>query len=455
MKNGWIKLYRTLLDSAVFADAELLRVLLYCVLQASYRVMNIPVGRQVITLQPGQLLYGRKVVSSRLGIGEGKLRSMMHQLEQMGIIKIESSNRYSVVTVLQWDAYQNETNAAVFPFDCDFLDEGEPVKSSYNAEELAADIPDKLNLHEIVQDKNAVKKLLESVNDNQQKSVLLTALEAAFDESVTGKEPADSHKQEEKKENKLIIKKESDSKELMPRAALRAVRRYRRADGENVIKGESERSTATAEGHSVPGGKAAVPCGNSAETFEDASAAICHDDMIEMQYDFPDTEQLAQMEYAYWQQYEWYHADECNLTLPADGADVLQELNKIYEQERMEQQNQVDLKSLTWDIEDDKNWGVDVTAYTNLSETTIDEIDSDEQAWIAAHQLFNQLWNKYPVKEGKHKVSDVQIMELYEVGREAMIQAINRYKEKKRRVPKKYWMNGSTFFNGGYREYLL
>ena len=83
MKNGWIKLYRTLLDSAVFADAELLRVLLYCVLQASYRVMSIPVGRQVITLQPGQLLYGRKAVSSRLGIGEGKLRSMMHQLEQM------------------------------------------------------------------------------------------------------------------------------------------------------------------------------------------------------------------------------------------------------------------------------------------------------------------------------------------------------------------------------------
>ena len=91
----------------------------------------------------------------------------------------------------------------------------------------------------------------------------------------------------------------------------------------------------------------------------------------------------------------------------------------------------------------------------NLSETTIDEIDSDEQAWIAAHQLFNQLWNKYPVKEGKHKVSDVQIMELYEVDGEAMIQAINRYKEKKRRVPKKYWMNGSTFFNGRWRDYAV
>ncbi len=464
MKNGWIKMHRMLLDSSIFADAELLRVFLYCLLQASYRVMTVPIGRQVITLQPGQLLYGRKAVSNRLGIGEGKLRGLMSQLEEMGILTIESSNRYSIVTVLQWDVYQNETDkTTLFPFDCDFLDEdeaeapNEPLMAPEYTEEIIEDVPDELHLQKLVQDKEAVGALLEHAADNQQKSALLAALEAAFDKNITGREPANNHKQEEKNTIKI---KESDKKDLgkceaIPRAALRAVRRYRRADGEFFTKGKCESGVILTEGHSVPGGIAAVPGGNSAEALEkshDELDDIHHDYIIEMQYNMPDAEQLTQMEYVYWQQYEWHHADECNLTLPADGEDVLQELNKIYEQERMMQQNQVELDNLAWDIDDDMNWGINIADYAAAAE--VDAPDPDEQEWIAAHKLFNQLWNKYPVKAGKQKVSEAQIMELYQVGREAMLQTISNYKKKKHRVPKKYWMNGSTFFNGGYRGYL-
>ena len=60
----------------------------------------------------------------------------------------------------------------------------------------------------------------------------------------------------------------------------------------------------------------------------------------------------------------------------------------------------------------------------------------------------------YPVKAGKEKVSDAQIMHLYEIGARRMKQAIWHYQDKKHRVPKKYWQNGSTFFNGGYEDYL-
>ena len=46
-------------------------------------------------------------------------------------------------------------------------------------------------------------------------------------------------------------------------------------------------------------------------------------------------------------------------------------------------------------------------------------------------------------------------MYLYEeIGEKRMKQAIRRYLDKKHRIPKKYWQNGSTFFNGGYEEYL-
>ena len=106
MSNGWVKLHRGLLEHRIFRDAEVLQVWMYLLLRASYREQKLAIGRQMILLQPGQLLYGRKAVSEKLGIGEGKLRGIMELLLQNGSIMVESTNRYSVVTITNWMAYQ-------------------------------------------------------------------------------------------------------------------------------------------------------------------------------------------------------------------------------------------------------------------------------------------------------------------------------------------------------------
>ena len=69
MTNGWIKLHRTLLDKAIFMNPHALQVFLYCLMKATYKDMKLAVGNRVIYLKPGQLLYGRKRVSQRLGMG--------------------------------------------------------------------------------------------------------------------------------------------------------------------------------------------------------------------------------------------------------------------------------------------------------------------------------------------------------------------------------------------------
>lgn len=455
MKNGWIKLHRALLDSSVFADAELLRVLLYCVLQASYRELKVPVGRQVIELQPGQLLYGRRAVSNRLGIGESKLRGLMHQLETLGMIEVQSSNRYSIVTIVHWAEYQQELDRAEFPFDCDFLEEQEPDEGK----------ADEINFDDAMQ---------QYWQENQQENRSQTEIADDFHDNCASKYPEENHKQEEENNNK--IKKEEEKSKKESGAALRAVRRYRRTDGESFSKGSGMDAAASVEGHNVPGGVATVPCWNDItcnivsdktepfvpEQDPELAKAICHDTELEMAQILPDNAQLTQMEHTYWQQYEWYHADECNLTMPTDAADVLQELNKVYAQKESHNTSQEECTpyDLEWDLDEDCNWVVVGRRVEDKFQTetmkpieiedTEDGIDPDEQEWIAAHQLFNQLWNQYPIKEGKQKVSDTQIMELYSVGKKTMNQAIRNYKEKKHRVPKKYWMNGSTFFNGGY-----
>ena len=126
MSNGWVKLHRGLLEHGIFRDAEVLQVWMYLLLRASYREQKLAIGRQVIRLQPGQLLYGRKAVSDKLSMGEGKLRGIMEMLEQSGSIVVESTNRYSVVTIVNWMEYQQGEGAPEFPFDVDFFDD-EPL----------------------------------------------------------------------------------------------------------------------------------------------------------------------------------------------------------------------------------------------------------------------------------------------------------------------------------------
>ena len=48
MKNGWIKLYRGLLEHGIFQDAQVLQVWMYCLLRATYRETKVTVGRQVV-----------------------------------------------------------------------------------------------------------------------------------------------------------------------------------------------------------------------------------------------------------------------------------------------------------------------------------------------------------------------------------------------------------------------
>ncbi len=125
MTIGWIKLHRLLLDKEIFQDAHVLKVFIYLLLKASYKEMNLKVGNKSIELMPGQLLYGRRVVSQKLNMGEGKLRNIMKYLIANGSIEVESHSKYSIVTIANWEQYQRGESAPDFPFDVDFFGDDE------------------------------------------------------------------------------------------------------------------------------------------------------------------------------------------------------------------------------------------------------------------------------------------------------------------------------------------
>jgi hypothetical protein len=68
--------------------------------------------------------------------------------------------------------------------------------------------------------------------------------------------------------------------------------------------------------------------------------------------------------------------------------------------------------------------------------------------------FFESIWKLYPVKKGKGQVSKTKKKVLQKIGLEELKRCIERYKDDMSKGDRNYWMNGSTFFNSGYVDYL-
>lgn len=68
--------------------------------------------------------------------------------------------------------------------------------------------------------------------------------------------------------------------------------------------------------------------------------------------------------------------------------------------------------------------------------------------------FFEDLWSIYPNKKGKSKVTKAAMAKMAEIGFEKMLNAVKAYKEDVAETDIKYIKHGSTFFNGGFEDYL-
>ncbi len=92
-----------------------------------------------------------------------------------------------------------------------------------------------------------------------------------------------------------------------------------------------------------------------------------------------------------------------------------------------------------------------------MSKSNADEPKSQKQDSMSkadADALLNRLWKLYPVKKGKGRISATQKKKLLKIGYDEMARAIERYKQYVESVDYLHYQYGSTFFNGGYVDYL-
>ena len=110
--NGWIKLHRCLLDKAVWQClTEGQRVVMITILLLADREERHWMWKgKKYDLQPGQFITSLGSLSKKARVSVQTVRSALEKLEVLEFITRETTNRSTLITVLNWDVYQrNDT----------------------------------------------------------------------------------------------------------------------------------------------------------------------------------------------------------------------------------------------------------------------------------------------------------------------------------------------------------
>lgn len=102
MDEGYIKLYRSMTNWEWYSDSNTKAVFLHLLLNANLeetRYMNHVIPK-------GGLVTGYPALSRQLGISIQSVRTAIKHLKLTNEITVKSTNRFSIVTIVNWEKYQ-------------------------------------------------------------------------------------------------------------------------------------------------------------------------------------------------------------------------------------------------------------------------------------------------------------------------------------------------------------
>ena len=104
----YVLLSRCLLEKKIFRNEKWLKVFIWCILKARHQPEPEKVGG--VEIKRGQFLFGRESASKQLNIKENTIYFIMKNLQKLNAISIKSNNKYSIVTVVNYNTYQDFKN---------------------------------------------------------------------------------------------------------------------------------------------------------------------------------------------------------------------------------------------------------------------------------------------------------------------------------------------------------
>ena len=104
--QGWIKLHRKLLDSAVMKRSAYFHIWVTLLLMANHKKTTFIFNDKEQTLMPGQVLTGRKKLAKITRIPQSTIERILKLLENGHKIGQQKFSKFRIISINNWEKYQ-------------------------------------------------------------------------------------------------------------------------------------------------------------------------------------------------------------------------------------------------------------------------------------------------------------------------------------------------------------
>lgn len=102
--EGWIKIYRKMIDWELFKDAESVQLFLACILLANTEDKDW----KGISIKRGQFVTSLSKLCEITGQTMRQIRTRLGDNQKCGNLTIKTTNKYSIITICNYDSYQHK-----------------------------------------------------------------------------------------------------------------------------------------------------------------------------------------------------------------------------------------------------------------------------------------------------------------------------------------------------------
>lgn len=119
MDRGYFKMWRMWFDddSPIWPNEPLVMIMVWCCKKATHkkRIVQFKTGKGevAVSLEPGQLIFGRHKVAKQLKMNPETLRKRIAKLKALGFVTMQSTSQYSILSICNYKELNEKINITV------------------------------------------------------------------------------------------------------------------------------------------------------------------------------------------------------------------------------------------------------------------------------------------------------------------------------------------------------
>ena len=115
MESGFVVIHRKIINTAIYNNPKLLHLFIHCIIRANHMKRDILISGQLLELNAGQFVTSRRALAKETGQSEYVVYRGLKALEKFDYIRVASTSQFTLITVNNYDLYQQTEKAAQQP----------------------------------------------------------------------------------------------------------------------------------------------------------------------------------------------------------------------------------------------------------------------------------------------------------------------------------------------------